>query len=141
PLEWHELPESEGHGFAEDDDLIWVSTPVAHSRPTLAVKIVVREGGYTIVYSADTSPCDSLVSLAAGADILLHECTAVEPMEGHSTPQQVGEIAARAGVKRLVVLHYDPRYILPADETHLLVRKGGFGGKISFAEDGMALLP
>jgi ribonuclease Z len=139
PVEWHELPEAEGHSFAEDDDLTWFSTPVVHSRPTLAVKVVAKETGHTAVYSADTEPCDGLVRFATGADTLLHECTAVEPIEGHSTPEQVGETAAQAAVRRLVVIHYDPRYILPTDETLMLIRKGGFTGEVSIAEDGMAL--
>jgi ribonuclease Z len=139
PTEWHELPEVEGHPFAEDDHIAWFSTPVTHSRPTLAVKVVAKGIGHTAVYSADTSPCESLVRFAAGADTLLHECTAVEPFEGHSTPLQVGEAAAQSGVRRLVVVHYDPRYILPTDETLMLIRKGGFDGEVLFAKDGMTL--
>lgn len=139
PTGWHELPEFEEHGFAEDDDLTWFSTPVAHSRPTLAVKVVAKRGGHVAVYSADTSPCESLLRFAAGADTLFHECTAVEPLEGHSTPQEVGETAAHAQVKRLVVLHYDPDYILSANETLMLIRTGGFAGEVIFAEDGTTL--
>ena len=139
PTDWHVLPEAEGHGFAEDDDLAWFSTPVAHSRPTLAVKVVAKTTGHTAVYSADTNPCESLVSLAAAADTLLHECTVAKPFEGHSTPEQAGEMAAQAQVGRLVVIHYDPDYILPTDETLALIRKGGFAGEVVFAEDGMVL--
>jgi ribonuclease Z len=139
PTDWHQLPEIERHPFAEDDYTTWSSTPVAHSRPTLAVKVVAKETGYTAVYSADTSPCESLTQLATGADTLLHECTAVEPLEGHSTPEQIGDTAARAGVRRLVVVHYDPRYILPTKETQMRIRKGGFVGQILFSKDGMSL--
>ncbi len=139
PTAWLTLAEDEAYRFAEDEALAWFSTPVVHSRPTLAVKVVVKETGYTAVYSADTSPCESLVRLAAGADVLLHECTAVEPFEGHSTPQQVGKAAAQADVGRLVVLHYDPCYLLSTEETLMRIRKGGFGGEVVFAEDGMAL--
>jgi ribonuclease Z len=139
PTEWHELPETEGYLFVEDDHIAWFSTPVTHSRPTLAVKMVAKETGHTAVYSADTGPCGSLVRFAAGADTLLHECTAVEPLEGHSTPEQVGETAAQAGVQQLIVLHYDPRYILPSDETLMRIRKGGFAGKVTFSKDGMIL--
>lgn len=139
PTGWHKVLEVEGHGFAEDDHLAWFSTPVAHSRPTLAVKVVAKETGHIAVYSADTSPCESLLRFATGADTLLHECTVVEPFEGHSTPQQVGETAARACVRRLVVVHYDPQYILPSDETLALIRKGGFAREVLFSQDGMIL--
>lgn len=138
-LRWHELPEAEAHYFAEADGLRWSSTPVAHSRPTLAVKVEVGDEGYTVVYSADTEPCDGLIQLAAGADLLVHECSVAEPMEGHSTPQQAGWVAAQAGVQRLLVVHYDPTYVLPIGEVRTMIRKAGFGGEILFAEDGLAL--
>jgi ribonuclease Z len=137
PVRWHELPQSEDHCFHEEGALTWFSTPVAHSRPTLAAKAVLQ--GYSVVYSADTEPCDRLVRFAAGADLLLHECTVPEPLEGHSTPQQVGQVAARAGVARLLVIHYDPGHVFPIQETRALIRKGGFAGEILFAEDGMSV--
>lgn len=139
PTDWHELPMVEAHGFAEDDDLAWFSTPVAHSRPTLAVKVIAKAGGHTVIYTADTSPCESLVRLATGANTLLHECTTVKPSEDHSTAEQAGEAAARANVRRLVIVHYDPDYILPANEALMLIRKGGFSGEVLFAKDGDAL--
>ena len=138
-LEWHELPDAEDHPFAEDDAVAWFSTPVVHSRPTLAVKAVLKTTGPTAVYSSDTGPCESLVRFAAGADLLLHECTVAEPVDDHATPQQVGQTAAQAGVHRLIVIHYDPSQVLPADQTLALIRKGGFAGEVLFAEDGMKL--
>jgi ribonuclease Z len=138
-IRWHELPAVEGHTFAKAAGIRWFSTPVVHSRPTLAVKAEVGKEAFAMVYSADTEPCESLIRLATEADLLVYECSAAEPMAGHSTPQQAGLVAARAGVKRLLVVHYDPAYVLPVDETRALIRKGGFGGEILFAEDGMAL--
>ena len=138
PVAWHELPDSEGYHFAADDDVAWFSTPVAHSRPTLAVKIVLKATGRTVVYSADTEPCQGLEQFAAGADVLLHECTVPEPFDGHSTPQQVGQTAAQAAVQRLVIVHYDPE-LVPPDPALAGIRKGGFMGEVVFAEDGMVL--
>ncbi len=138
-IEWHEVSETPGHCFAETACVRWFSTPAAHSRPTLAVKAEVGPEPFTVVYSADTEPCENLIQLATGADLLVHECSVAEPMAGHSTPEQAGYTAARAGAKRLVVVHYDPAYVLPVEETRALIRKGGFGGEILFAEDGTAL--
>lgn len=137
-IRWHELPQTPGHAFAEGGGVRWSSTPVVHPRPTLAVKAVVGAEAHSVVYSADTEPCQRLIQLAEGADFLIHECSVAEPMEGHSAPEQVGQTAAQAGVKRLLVVHYDPTYVLPIEETQALIRKGGFGGEILFAEDGTA---
>lgn len=72
--------------------------------------------GLKIVYSGDTAPCDSVVRAAEGADLLIHEATMDENMGekarkyGHSTAKEAGEIARRAGVSRLAIVHVSPRY-------------------------------
>ena len=58
-------------------------------------------------YSSDTQPCDNMVELARGVDVLIHEATG-EKM-GHSSPEQAGEIAQRAGAGQLLLIHYPSR--------------------------------
>ncbi len=88
------------------------ATPVLHSHDTLAYKIVEkgRAAPVSFVYSSDTQPAASLVRLAQDADLLVHECTYLdgEPAAVHTThsnARQVGELAARAGVKKLGLAH------------------------------------
>jgi ribonuclease BN (tRNA processing enzyme) len=83
---------------------------VNHPVPTYAVR--VSAAGRSLVYSADTGPSDALVSLAAGADLLLCEASfgtgpATVP-NLHLTGRQAGEHAAKAGVERLLVTHVPP---------------------------------
>jgi ribonuclease BN (tRNA processing enzyme) len=72
----------------------------------------ISEGGRTITYSADTGPSDALVTLAAGADVLLCEASFPEidglPGNVHLTARQAGEHAARAGAGELVLTHLVP---------------------------------
>jgi len=72
--------------------------------------------GIKIVYTGDTAPCDSIVKLSEGADLLIHEATfdssllakAIE--DKHSTAAQAAEIALKAGVKKLLLTHISARY-------------------------------
>jgi ribonuclease BN (tRNA processing enzyme) len=80
----------------------------------------------SIVISGDTAYTPELADFAKGADILVHEVmypSAVANMlqrvpnaanlrdhilASHSTPEDVGKIAAKAGVKTVVLTHYVP---------------------------------
>jgi ribonuclease Z len=76
----------------------------------------VEQKGRKIVYSGDTEPCEAMLKLAAGADLLIHEATyadcdkALAERSGHSTARQAAEIARDAGAKRLILTHFSPRY-------------------------------
>nr|WP_218860344.1 MBL fold metallo-hydrolase [Petropleomorpha daqingensis] len=79
----------------------------AHPVECYAIRLTVD--GRSLVYTGDTGPCDRVVELARGADVLLSE--AAHPDEPglpdglHLTGRQAGEHAAAAGVGRLLVTH------------------------------------
>jgi ribonuclease Z len=72
--------------------------------------------GRKIVYTGDTRPSEYIVELARGADVLIHDCTLADELaekaaeNSHSTPSEAAEVAKRAGVKQLVLIHISPRY-------------------------------
>ncbi|HEY0735267.1 MAG TPA: MBL fold metallo-hydrolase [Herpetosiphonaceae bacterium] len=134
---WHELPETIDHQVLATDAYTIATTPVRHSRPTLAVKIVDRERRQTLVYSADTEPCPELEQFAQGAHTLIHEATVTDPVNNytHTTPRQAGEIAVRCGVQRLALIHFSAEYTQPEDQAIAEVRAGGFTGAVSIARE------
>ncbi len=112
----------------------------------------------SIVISGDTRPSDNLVKLAQGADILVHEVMylpaldrlmAAEPnartlrehlLSAHTSTEEVGRIATRAGVKTLVLSHFVPGG-LPAipDQTWVDAVRPTFSGTIIAGRDLMEL--
>ncbi|MGB6455400.1 MAG: MBL fold metallo-hydrolase [Streptosporangiaceae bacterium] len=69
----------------------------------------IEHGGQVLAYSADTGPCDQLVTLAHGADVLLAEASFTDgpdlPPDLHLTAREAAEHAAAAGVGELVLTH------------------------------------
>jgi ribonuclease BN (tRNA processing enzyme) len=108
--------------------------PVPHFIPCNAVEIA--EGDARLTFSADCGPNDALVEFAAGTGLLLVEATLPEPDEGHLTPFEAGEHAARAGARRCVLTHFsdelDPAWVLAEGAR-------GFGAPAELAAEGLVL--
>ena len=67
----------------------------------------VESSGRTLVFSGDARLCDGLLRLAAGADVLVLECSCVcEPV--HLSPEGVAQVAAQAAPgAQTIVTHLD----------------------------------
>ena len=73
--------------------------------------------GRKIIFSGDTRPIDEMITFSKDADILIHEATFDTELEelsgkyGHTTAFQAAEIAKKANVDRLFLVHISPRYL------------------------------
>jgi len=124
-----ELDLKENVPVLETPDYQIVASPTRHFVPTVGVRITAT-GGQSVVYSSDSSPCDTIVRLANGADILFHEATGAQV--GHSSAAMAGTIARQAGVKHLALIHYDVK--LSPDDLRVEAQTT-FDGKITVAQD------
>jgi len=101
----------------------------------------IEHGGQVLAYSADTGPCDALIGLARGADVLLSEASFVDgpdlPPDLHLTARQAGEHAAKADAGELVLTHLVP-WNDPA--TCLEQASDSFSGPLRLASSGLRLL-
>lgn len=115
----------------------------------------------SVVFSGDTGPSDALVELARGADVLVSEATnpvdeytaaqirlgtwqARTPeeqadlirhhIEEHLLPDDLGKMAAAAGVKMVVMTHLQPS---PNDDysRYVALVKKSFSGEVHVARD------
>jgi len=111
-----------------DEQVRVTATLVAHPPmyPAFAYRFDTPAGA--VVFSGDTNKSDNLIELAKGASVLVHEvisrpwADALFPlprspdqeakldhlMKSHTDVSDVGEVATRAGVKRLVLSHLAP---------------------------------
>jgi ribonuclease BN (tRNA processing enzyme) len=112
----------------------------------------------SIVISGDTTRSANLIELARGADVLVHEARylpAVDKiagsdseasrlkkhlLESHTPIEEVGKIAAEAGVKTLVLSHFVPAETPPVpDEVWLAGAKKHFDGRVIVGKDLMQI--
>lgn len=120
------------------------TSQVCHPAPTIAMRF--DGGGRSWVYATDheagMDPVadQALVTLAGGADVLVHDTvfTAAEYPRfrgwGHSSWPDAVALAARAGVRKLMLFHYNPDH--DDDELDALVAEA-----VARAPAGLAVEP
>lgn len=102
--------------------------------------------GFSIFYSGDTGPSDSLTDLASGCDLMIHMCsqtsgniktvTIEESSIGH---REVAESAARAGAKSLLLTHIE-HLENPQERMRVLAEIAEiYPGDVQIAEDLMVI--
>jgi ribonuclease BN (tRNA processing enzyme) len=122
----------------------------------------VETPGRVFLFTGDTGPSDAVETLAKGADVLVTEVTVVDEVlalykktdawraktedeqkgwirhmqQEHVSPRYVGELAAKAGVKTIVMTHLSPSAD-PNDDYHRYVEeaKKYFSGQVVVAKD------
>lgn len=136
-----------------DERLQVSATLVEHGTMYPAFAYRFDTANRSIVFSGDTGPSDNLVSLAEGADVLVHE--AIDPQFGlrvfgeppytqrqrrvaahvlakHTAATEVGLIAQRAGVGKLVLSGFAPGNLPVSYWKSLLT---GFDGETVIGDD------
>lgn len=142
----------------EDGSIRITAAKVPHPPLPLALAYRFDTADRSIVISGDTRESNSLVQLAKGADVLVHEVMlegrvrelvrnlpnadslARSVIAHHTTAEQVGRVAAAAGVKSLVLSHFVPAEDpdVPDEEWIAPVRRH-YSGRIIAGRDLMEI--
>jgi len=86
---------------------------VEHKGKEVNLKDVANsKPGLKVAYSGDTKPCENMIKIAAGSDLLIHDGTFLEEEEGkaHADVKQAAKIALKSKVKQLILTHISRRY-------------------------------
>ncbi len=93
--------------------------------------------GKSVAFSGDTAMCDGLKAAAAGADLLVAECSCLaHPCGRHCTWQEWREILPTLGAKRILFTHLGTAV---RENVDRLLDEAPEGIDIAFADDGMVL--
>ena len=102
----------------------------------------------SVVFSGDTGACENVIRLARGADVLVHEVIDIDHMSArlerlpnrdavrnhllsaHTSPEQVGDIATRAGVGTVVLSHLVPGDLEPSEDEWEARVRPHFDGEV-----------
>jgi ribonuclease BN (tRNA processing enzyme) len=124
--------------FRGNDLTAWSVRVIHGGVPALAWRIEI--GGKSVVFSGDTNGSDpALALLAAKADVFVAHNSVPEGATGvernlHMPPSVIGQIAADAQVRRLVLSHRMLRTLGREEQTQSEIRKR-YAGTLDFADD------
>lgn len=135
PVAFHRLPTSEATPVLECEEFAIQSSPVRHLIPTIGLRFQFKRSRKSLVYSCDTEPCEAIVHLAEGADVLIHEATGES--QGHSSAEQAGRVASQAEVGKLYLIHYPTGEY--TDVNLLTEARRRYQGEVELATDFMTL--
>ncbi|CAI7722229.1 ribonuclease Z, putative [Plasmodium vivax] len=100
----------------DDDSFVFLRPfKVAHVKESYGIKIE-RENIGSVVYSADTRPCDNVRMFSKNCDILIHEATFDDELlneaihKKHSTTHEAMQISLEVQCKTLILTHFSQRY-------------------------------
>jgi ribonuclease BN (tRNA processing enzyme) len=142
-------PKTEPFPVMSDDNVSVTATLVSHYDvyPAFGFRFDLKKSGVSVTFSGDTTKSDNVIALARDTDILVHEAqfslddayynNRFPPnylQNSHTSAEQVGEVAAAANAKHVVLSHYSPTD-LPDSEWLNAIGKH-YSGKVTIARDG-----
>ena len=153
-LEVHEVS---GNGVVYQDENVTVTSGLVEHPPVLpALGYRIDTADRSIAFSGDTTVCDGMVELARDVDVLVHEVMHVPALDAivkghtgstilkhlvdsHTSADEVGGVAARAGATTLVLTHFVPSGDTVDEETWRAEASKGFEGEVVVGRDLMRL--
>jgi ribonuclease BN (tRNA processing enzyme) len=95
-------------GMLQLDDITVEAYPVKHNRESIGVRISEKK---TVAFTGDAAYSKDLVKLAAGADLLVAECSfPFRTVKGHLNLDALDSVVREAKPKRVILTHLDPEW-------------------------------
>jgi ribonuclease BN (tRNA processing enzyme) len=148
-LQAHDIParvtaDATPHVIFKENSLA-ISAIAGHHGDAPAVIYRIEDAGKSVTFTGDIDAegLANLRSIAKGSDLLVFNTAVLDPPDSpavlytlHTPPSAIGELAKKAGVKRLLLSHLSPAVEEMQDAVLKSIRKN-FDGPIDLAKDGM----
>ena len=135
PISFCRLPMHELTTVMDVDEFKILASPVHHMIPAIGLRVEFKPQQKALAYSCDTEPCQEVVHLAEGVDVLIHE--AAGAFLGHSSAAQAAEDARQAEVGELILIHYPTGRFASGDLV--AEARERFSGPVRLAADFMVI--
>lgn len=132
-----------------DEDGLRITAMPGHHRDAPAVLYRVEHGGQSLSFTGDIDPQGhaALERLAAQSNVLVFNSVVLDPPGSpdvlytlHTAPRQIGELAARLKVEKLVLAHIPPAVEARRAEVEASIA-ASYSGPVVVAEDGLRVSP
>lgn len=137
PIIFHDLPLADGVMTAGEFNVSYF--PVNHGA-TACLGLQIVTGGRSVIYSADTEPCETIYRRLKTGDVLIHECNKIdEPLSpGHTTWPQLEQIIPRLPDIDTYLVHL-PEMDDEQEQKFSDFLRNRFGTRVQMARDGQTL--
>jgi ribonuclease Z len=137
----------------EHGDVRVVAAPTDHRPVAPTVGYRVDHGGHAVVLAGDTVPCEGLDRLCDGADVYVQTVIRADLVRAipaprlqdildyHSSCEDAGRTAAKAGVRTLVLTHPVPPPAPGTEDEWVAQAAAHFDGEIVLAYDLTTVAP
>ena len=133
--------------FARDGVTVHAVATQHGETPASAYRIDYQAASLVFSGDLDPSALSNLTRLAQGADVLVFSNAVLDPPGSpaplyrlHTPPQQIGQVAAAAGIKMIVLSHLSPAIDQAREQVMQSIQKA-YAGKAVFATDLMRIDP
>lgn len=140
-IAFHPMKSGETERISKEVAVTAASVKGPAGRPMSIFAYAVSIGKKKVVFTSDMRPSDNLMRLAAGADIVIHDCFTTSRDEqfahsaGHSTAKDAGTAATIAGARQLILTHLRPSSIIGDGSELVNEAKHYFSGPVKLAQD------
>ncbi|MEM2142884.1 MAG: MBL fold metallo-hydrolase [Candidatus Thorarchaeota archaeon] len=117
-------------------DLLVRTTSALHGTMyTLSLRLEHADG--SVFISSDTAPCESVLRLARGADVMIHECNWLDgehPPAVHTSPSELRGVVAECRPGEVVITHLGPDVVAHEEQVIETVR-GDLEARVTMGRD------